>query len=64
VRLGVFDAAGRLVRVLVDDRLARGAHTVVWNGRDKNAATVSPGVYFLRLESSRQVRLAKAVVLK
>jgi hypothetical protein len=64
VRLGVFDAAGRLVRVLVDDTLATGEHTVAWNGRDKKAATVSPGVYFLRLESSGQVRLTKAVVLK
>jgi flagellar hook assembly protein FlgD len=34
VRLCVYDAAIRLVRVLADGALTSGPHTVAWDGRD------------------------------
>ncbi len=47
--VGVFDAAGRQVRVLAKRRaLPAGAHTFRWDGRDGSGRLVKPGVFFVR----------------
>lgn len=49
--LCVFDAAGRLVRVLRNrELLDRGRYEVVWDGRDAAGRSVPSGPYFFRLE--------------
>lgn len=47
--LGVYDASGRMIAVLLDRRLAAGRHTVTWNGADRSGRKVASGVYFCRL---------------
>ena len=47
VRLTVYDALGRTVATLVDERLAAGPHTVRWN-----AAGLAAGLYIARLEAN------------
>jgi hypothetical protein len=50
VRLRVYDVAGRLLRVLVDRRLAApGAHAVTWDGRDDTGRHAPSGTYLCRL---------------
>jgi hypothetical protein len=49
VELLVFDAAGRLVRQLVNGPLEAGHHSASWNGRDANDHLVASGVYFFEL---------------
>jgi hypothetical protein len=52
VWLGVYDARGRLVRMLragVDQPAGR--HRVEWNGRDARGVRVASGRYYYRLES-------------
>ncbi|HYE96431.1 MAG TPA: T9SS type A sorting domain-containing protein, partial [Rubricoccaceae bacterium] len=46
VRLAVYDGLGREVAVLLSGTWAAGRHEVVFN-----AATLPPGVYFLRAEA-------------
>jgi hypothetical protein len=50
-KLSVFDTAGRLVRVLVDAPLARGAHAARWDGRDAAGAEIGSGIFYYRLEA-------------
>ncbi len=57
VRLAIHDAAGRLVRVLVDLPLQQeGAHEARWDGRDAAGRAAAAGVYFCRLEAGGEVR--------
>ena len=49
IRLEVIDAAGRSVAELRTGRMQEGSHTVTWNGRNREGADVSTGVYFYRL---------------
>ncbi len=49
VSLEIYDAAGRRVRTLVQDRMASGSETVDWDGRNDRGQLVSSGVYFYRL---------------
>jgi len=52
VRLGVYDIAGRLVRMLVTgQQIAAGRRQAVWDGRDGTGRAVASGVYFCRLEA-------------
>jgi hypothetical protein len=43
--LKVFDVSGRLVRTLVEDRLAAGPHSAAWNGTDDRGRAVASGSY-------------------
>jgi hypothetical protein len=51
VRLRVFDAAGRLVRLLVDEPLGAGPHTSWWDGRSEQGEEVGSGIYYCRLDA-------------
>ena len=62
VRLEVYDAAGRLVRVLVDANKDAGRHQVVWDGLDGLGERTASGVYFYRLRAG-EVDLARKMVL-
>jgi len=50
-KLRVFDASGRLVRVLVDERLGAGPHAARWDGRNDGGGETGSGIYYYRLEA-------------
>ncbi len=54
VSVYIQDAAGRVVRTLVEDASqSGGAHTVVWDGRDAWGLPMPTGAYILRLTTGR-----------
>jgi hypothetical protein len=64
VRLSVFDAKGRLVRVLVDEMCQANHYVEQWDGRDLNGRSVPAGTYFYSLEapgwkSSKKMTVAR-----
>jgi hypothetical protein len=63
VRLTIHDAAGRLVRRLVDGWQESGAHQTSWDGRAGDTIA-GPGVYFLRLEASGRTATGRIVRLQ
>ena len=50
VTLAIFDIRGKLVSVLVDEKLDAGTYRVRWDGRDQIGQFVSGGVYFSRIQ--------------
>ncbi|MDH4036476.1 MAG: T9SS type A sorting domain-containing protein [Candidatus Krumholzibacteria bacterium] len=64
VRLRVFDAAGRLVRTLVETSQGAGAHDVTFDGRDDAGRPMASGVYFYRLDAGTTTQTRKMVLLK
>jgi hypothetical protein len=64
VELSIYDSGGRLVRTLVDGRLAAGFRSVTWDGTDDTGTRVSSGVYFYRLEVGGETITRKMVLLK
>jgi hypothetical protein len=63
-RLALYDAAGRLVRVLLDQTLPAGSHRVDWDGRDGAGRPAAAGVYLARLECAGQALQRRLVLLK
>ena len=64
VRADIFDVNGRLVRTLANGQIARGWHSLTWNGYGKNGKIVHSGIYFLRLKTLSQTRTVKVMLLK
>jgi outer membrane protein assembly factor BamB len=62
VRLRVFDAAGRVVRSLVDSPQCAGIHRLTWNGQTEDGATASSGIYYCRLDAGGAC-VTKSIVL-
>lgn len=64
VRVEVFDFAGRLVRLLLDETRSSGEHVLEWNGRDDTGNGSSSGVYLLRVSAEGVSRIRKMALLK
>ena len=59
VSLKVFDVIGREVAILVAQEMSAGNHSIQWN-----AATMSSGVYFYRLQSGSNIETKKLILLR
>lgn len=63
VRAALYDASGRLVRILADERLPAGKHQRAWDRRDESGHPVPAGIYFLRLDAGAHLSHQKIVVV-
>ncbi|MBE0677342.1 MAG: T9SS type A sorting domain-containing protein [Bacteroidales bacterium] len=59
VNISVYNQAGQVVAKLIDEVLTPGYYSMVWNVHD-----ISPGIYFIRLETNGISCSQKLVVLK
>jgi hypothetical protein len=64
VSLRIYDTAGRLVRVLVEEDRDAGHYTEEWDGRDTTGRTVASGVYFYRVEAGSFEETKKMILLR
>jgi hypothetical protein len=64
VRLGMYDASGRLVRELSSGTREAGQHTEAWNLRDASGRTVGAGLYFARLETDGRTLVRRVAVTR
>ncbi|MFQ5512367.1 MAG: M1 family aminopeptidase [Candidatus Krumholzibacteriia bacterium] len=64
VTLRVYDVAGRLVETLLSGEVTAGAHTVTWDGSNRNGQAVASGVYFYRLSAPGRKLTRKMVLLQ
>ena len=62
--LAVYDVAGRLVRMLIDDVAEAGPHDVTWDGKDNAGRGIASGVYFYRLQAGEFTETRKMVLLR
>jgi hypothetical protein len=64
VSIKVYDAAGRLVRTLVDGERPAGLQRVTWYGVNNNGVGVASGVYFIKMRAAGFEEVRKATFLK
>ncbi|MCD4689997.1 T9SS type A sorting domain-containing protein [bacterium] len=63
-RIEIYDVAGRLVSVLLDETLEAGEHSVEWNGTDSTGSGVASGTYFVRMLTGGSVAEKKMVLMR
>ena len=64
VSLRIYDANGRLVRNLIEEKRESGRHEIAWDGKDDSKREVASGVYFYRLTAGSFSETKKMVMLK
>jgi hypothetical protein len=62
-RLAVYNLAGRLVDVIVDEMLRADTHEYTWDGTDRQGRSVASGVYVYRLSAPGGFVAAKKMTL-
>ncbi len=63
-KLDIYDAAGHLIRTLVDSALPADRHTVEWNGLEQSGQAVNSGIYFCRLQAGSSTLTRKMTLMK
>lgn len=64
VSLKVYNAAGQLVRTLVDDTQKPGVHDVRWDGRNDAGGAVASGTYFYQIVAGDRTDMKRMLLLK
>jgi len=64
VKLELFDASGRRIKILVNAPLSAGSYAISWDGKDENGRPVSSGVYFYKLTADSFTETKTTVLLK
>ncbi|MBN2226604.1 MAG: M6 family metalloprotease domain-containing protein [candidate division Zixibacteria bacterium] len=60
----VHDLLGRAVKTLIDEPCPAGTLTVTWDGTDDDGNRMASGVYFYRLQTERELRIKKMILVK
>jgi hypothetical protein len=64
VTLEVYNILGQKVRTLVNETINKGAHSVVWNGKDDAGKAVASGVYFYSMQNGTYIQTNKMILMK
>ncbi len=58
----IYDVNGKHVGTVMDERVQAGEHRVAWEGRNRYGRRVTPGIYFVRVETSGGSLTRKVVI--
>ena len=64
VKLIVYNTAGQVVSILVDEAKSAGTYSVVWDGLDQAGRKVASGVYLYELRTEDFVKVRKMALLR
>jgi hypothetical protein len=64
VSLRLYDAAGRVIRVLAGGQRNAGHQNVAWDGRDARGRSLASGTYFYRLDAGTYTQTKKMILLR
>ncbi|MFO7897165.1 MAG: T9SS type A sorting domain-containing protein [Candidatus Cloacimonadales bacterium] len=60
----IYNLKGQTVKKLIEQELAAGPHSIIWNGDDAAGKTVSSGVYFYQVKTQLSSEMNKMLLLK
>lgn len=64
VELAIFNMLGQPVRMLLNGHMPRGAHEVVWDGRDDGGRKVASGLYLCHLTIGKLTAMRKMLLVR
>ncbi|RPI01125.1 MAG: T9SS C-terminal target domain-containing protein, partial [Calditrichaeota bacterium] len=64
VKLSIHNVMGQKVKSLIDQQLAAGTHSVIWDATDDYGSPIANAVYLYTIQSEWGVRTKKMIVLK
>ncbi len=64
ITISVFDNLGRLVKLLINNKVQAGTHKIVWDGKDSKGNKLSTGIYYIVIRKGTQTKAIKAVIVR
>jgi hypothetical protein len=64
VKIKIYNAAGQLIKTLIDEVLDPGEYSKDWNGVNDRGAAVASGIYFYRMETKSFGKTRKMILLR
>ncbi|MBC8527222.1 MAG: caspase family protein [Candidatus Cloacimonetes bacterium] len=64
VYLSIYNIKGQKVCTLVNNKLEKGIHSVIWDGKDENGNLVSSGIYLYKLKTGNKTAVKKMILLR
>ena len=64
VRLKVYNILGQEVAALVSEQQNAGIHSVLWDSKDKNGASLASGIYIYRMTAGLFFQTKKLIILR
>jgi len=64
VSIKIYNILGKEVKLLLNENLPTGEHTVQWNGKDDKGNYLPGGVYFIQMVANSYQKVIKSVLLK
>ena len=64
IELSIYNILGQKITTLVDEKLDRGTHQIVWNGTDEYGKKLTSGLYLYKMKSSSYQLTKKIILLK
>jgi len=64
VNLSVYDATGKLIRVLTLEAKSPGRHTAIWDGKDNAGRQAAKGVYFYRINAGEFTKSGSVTLIR
>lgn len=64
VEIKVYNIKGELVKILVNNHLDKGYHSVVWDGKDTHGKSSASGVYFYKMITNSYNSVNKMLLIK
>ncbi len=64
VNLDIFNIKGQKVKTLINDRMNKGMHKIVWNGKNNENHKCASGIYFYKLKTNNYSKISKMLMLK
>lgn len=61
LRIEIYNVLGQKVKLLLDNELATGKHTILWHPHDDNLPN---GAYFYRITTDREIKIGKVLLIK
>lgn len=63
-KIDIYNVRGQIIHSVPVQEYAKGENSVFWNSTDKFGQSVSTGIYFIKLESNRDVVTSKVTIIK
>ncbi len=63
-KLNVYDAAGCLVKSLVNGEIEKGRHLILWDGKDNKDRPLNAGIYFIKADYANETFTEKVILVK
>ncbi len=64
VTLKIYNMLGQTVKVLINEPMPPGRHSIVWNGLDDFNRPIASGVYFYRMQAGDVTQVKKLILMK